>query len=153
MLDSDPDMLGARGDPEFWSACLSALDERSPEAIARAREACFEAAKKAGVLAAHGVMILSELGEVDAAFEVTNGFLLWQGPIVRGSQSTSKKVRDDASWRLSIQWLFTPPCAVMRADPRFGPLCDAIGLTDYWRRRGVTPDYLMATARTRLPAR
>jgi hypothetical protein len=29
-----------------------------------------------------------------------------------------------------MQWLFTPPCAAMRADPRFGPRCDGIGLTE-----------------------
>jgi hypothetical protein len=38
--------------------------------------------------------------------------------------------------------MFTPPAAAMRPDPRFLPLCDGIGLTDYWRRRGVKPDYL-----------
>jgi hypothetical protein len=39
------------------------------------------------------------------------------------------------------QWLFTPPVAAMRADPRFGKLCDEFGLTAYWRARGVKPDY------------
>jgi hypothetical protein len=153
MLDSDPGMLGSRGDPEFWPACLKALDERTPQAIARAKQACFDAAKSAGVFAAHGVMILAELGEVDAAFEVANGFLLWRGPIVRGSRSTSKQVRSDASWRLGIQWLFTPPCAAMRADRRFLPLCDGLGLTDYWRSRGVKPDYQIAGSKSLIPAR
>ena len=143
MLESDPGMLDSRSTPGFWMACLAALDLRSPTAIVKAREACFDAAKSSGVLAAHGVMILSALGQVDAAYEVTDGFLLWRGPIVRGSQSTSKQVRDDAGWRLSTQWLFTPPCAAMRADPRFIPLCEGIGLTDYWRKRGVKPDYLL----------
>jgi hypothetical protein len=30
----------------------------------------------------------------------------------------------------------------MRADARFLPLCDEVGLGDYWRARGVNPDYL-----------
>jgi hypothetical protein len=144
MLRSDPRMLGDSADPQFWPACLRALEERSAVAIANARQVCFDAAKRAGVLAAHGVMILSELDEVDAAFDVAGGFLLWRGPFVRGSRSTSKQVRQDAGWRQSIQWLFTPPCSAMRSDPRFVPLCEGIGLANYWRKRGVTPDYLKA---------
>jgi len=30
---------------------------------------------------------------------------------------------------------------VMRADPRFLPLCEGMGLVDYWRALGVRPDY------------
>jgi hypothetical protein len=41
------------------------------------------------------------------------------------------------------QWLFTPPVAALRADPRFRDICDGIGLTGYWRRRGLRPDYLL----------
>ena len=29
----------------------------------------------------------------------------------------------------------------MRADPRFKELCDGTGLTDYWHKRGIQPDY------------
>jgi hypothetical protein len=30
----------------------------------------------------------------------------------------------------------------MRADRRFIALCEGIGLGEYWRKRGVQPDYL-----------
>ena len=43
--------------------------------------------------------------------------------------------------RRMTQWLFTPPVAIMRADPRFLKLCGEFGLTDYWRARHVRPDY------------
>ena len=43
-------------------------------------------------------------------------------------------------WR-SAPWMFTPPVAPMRADPRFNALCDGIGLTEYWAKRGIKPDY------------
>ena len=46
----------------------------------------------------------------------------------------------DTAWRFT-PWLFTPPVASMRADARFNELCDGTGLTDYWRKRGVQPDY------------
>jgi hypothetical protein len=70
---------------------------------------------------------------------VTDGFLLWRGRFVSQNQANGKDV-DDYSRRMT-QWLFTPPVAIMRADPRFQKLCDAFGLTAYWRARGVKPDY------------
>jgi DNA-binding winged helix-turn-helix (wHTH) protein len=140
MLKGEPKML----DPALatmWEACLPALDQRSAMAIRTARNACLDAARKAGELAAHAVMILAALGEVDASFEIADGFLLWRGKIVRQSEG-SKEITNDAAWRNGVQWLFTPPCASMRRDPRFLALCNGIGLTEYWRSRGVRPDYL-----------
>jgi hypothetical protein len=43
--------------------------------------------------------------------------------------------------RRMTQWLFTPPAAAMRTDPRFARLCEEFGLTAYWRARHVRPDY------------
>jgi DNA-binding winged helix-turn-helix (wHTH) protein/tetratricopeptide (TPR) repeat protein len=140
MLKGEPKML----DPALatmWEACLPALDQQSAMAIRTARNACLDAARKAGELAAHAVMILAALGEVDASFEIADGFLLWRGKIVRQSEG-SKEITNDAAWRNGVQWLFTPPCASMRRDPRFLALCYGIGLTEYWRSRGVRPDYL-----------
>lgn len=140
MLKSEPGMLGGAL-TELWNACLPALDQPSAGAIANARNACLEAAKKAGALAAHAVMILAALGDVNASFDIADGFLRWRGKIVRQGEST-REVTNDAAWRVGVQWLFTPPCASMRADPRFLMLCDGIGLTEYWRSRRVRPDYL-----------
>lgn len=83
-------------------------------------------------------MILSALGQIDDAFDVARGFLLSRGRIVRRGKST---LGTDSLFRINTQWLFTPPCAPMREDARFLPLCDGVGLVDYWRRRGVKPDY------------
>ena len=38
--------------------------------------------------------------------------------------------------------LFTPTAAAMQRDPRFMPLMEEMGLADYWRRRGIAPDFL-----------
>jgi DNA-binding winged helix-turn-helix (wHTH) protein len=130
----------------LWKACLPALGEATPAAVAKARQACLEGSKVAGELAAYSVMILSGLKQVDAAFEVAIGFLLWRGQVVRGSRPPPKDLGTDNGWRAGVQWLFTPPCAALRADPRFMEICDGIGLTDYWRRRGVKPDYMLAKA-------
>jgi DNA-binding winged helix-turn-helix (wHTH) protein len=136
MLKAAPERLW---DPPFWNVVLDALETRSSAAIAAARRACFDIATKSPVTANDAVMILCALGEKDAAFEVTEGFLLWRGEVVSTDQADGKKM-DDYSRRMT-QWLFTPPCALMRADSRFLKLCDEFGLTAYWRARGVKPDY------------
>ena len=136
MLDAAPERLW---DVPMWQAVLDALETRSANAIAAARAACFDVAKKSPISVNDAVMILCALGEKEAAFEVTEGFLLWRGKIVSTDQGDGKKM-DDYSRRMT-QWLFTPPCALMRSDPRFLKLCDEFGLTAYWRARGVKPDY------------
>jgi DNA-binding winged helix-turn-helix (wHTH) protein len=136
MLDAAPEKLW---DVPMWRAGIHALETRSASAVEAARAACFDVAKKSPISVNDAVMILCALGEKEAAFEVTEGFLLWRGKIVSTDQSDGKKM-DDYSRRMT-QWLFTPPCALMRSDPRFLRLCDAFGLTAYWQARGVKPDY------------
>jgi DNA-binding winged helix-turn-helix (wHTH) protein len=140
MLKSQPNMFDASL-AALWEACLPALDQQSAASIATARRACLEAAGTAGELAAHAVMILAALDEVDASFDIAEGFLLWRGKVVRHGKA-AKEVTNDAAWRIGVQWLFTPPCASIRADPRFLALCEGIGLKEYWKSRGVRPDYL-----------
>lgn len=139
ILDSAPDTYAGFAQPAMWRAALEALETRTPAAIESARRKCMEAAKGSPPLVNDIVMILSALGEIDAAFEVTEGFLLWRGRIVSTDQADGKAM-DDYSRRMT-QWLFTPPVAPMRADPRFLRLCDEFGLTAYWRARNVKPDY------------
>lgn len=140
MLDADPKMMESPQETSLWRTSLAALGKPSPVTIAKARDACVNAVKASGFGGA-SVMILSALGQVDTAFEVTEGFLLSKGSVVRRDLPGAAY---DAASRINIQWLFTPPAAVMRADPRFIPLCEAVGLTDYWRARGVSPDYQLA---------
>jgi DNA-binding winged helix-turn-helix (wHTH) protein/tetratricopeptide (TPR) repeat protein len=141
MLDADPQRLGTKEDVSLWRTAIAAFEQGSRDNKARARQAAFEAARAPGGSAGEGVMILSALGEVDAAFDVANGFLLSRGAIVRSGRPSPQVELNDAISRINTQWLFTPPCTPMRADPRFVPLCEAVGLADYWRSRGVRPDY------------
>lgn len=141
MLQANPKMISTGLEMDMWRAALPALDRPSASEIPRIREACFEAAKGAGETHGQGVIILSRVGDIDGAFAIAEGALLGRGPIIHQAASATKSAFEDAIDRVNMQWIWTPPCAVMRADPRFGPLCDAIGLTEYWRRRGVQPDY------------
>ena len=140
MLTSNPGAIGPPRDVAVWNAALQALDSGSPSAITAARDACLDAARQAPQMVNNIVMLLGALGQTDAAFDVTDGFLLWRGKLVSADQSNGKLVNDYS--RRMTQWLFTPPLAEMRADPRFLRLCDEFGLGDYWRSRAVRPDYI-----------
>lgn len=125
---------------EVWQASLVALDSRQGNDIAAARELIFQAAPQAPGIAAYGVMQLSALGEVDAAYAVADGFLLHRGKLVtRGLSPTEETLSKSRSW-YRTQWVFIPATAPLRADPRFAELCEGIGLTAYWRQRGTWPD-------------
>lgn len=141
MLNSNPKMLSDPAEAAMWRVALPALIDRSAVPESRIREVCFHQARVAGQTHGPAVMILSALGDVDGGFAIADGALLGRGPIVRIEQPGSNAAVQEAVDRTNMQWLFTPPCAAMRADRRFGPLCDGIGLTEYWRRRGVQPDY------------
>lgn len=123
----------------LWRMSLSALEEPSPSAVAAARTAYLKATKKDFSLAYQAVMTLSALGEVDAAFELVNALF-----VVPPSSSPKSNGSDvpatSTAWRFA-PWLFTPPTASLRADPRFKLLCEAAGLSEYWEKRGTKPDY------------
>lgn len=124
-----------------WRPTLLALERPGPSTIAAAREANLAAARQSPGQAAYAVMALGGIGEIDAAFEVAEGFLLSRGRIVtRRPTDRRNMLVNSPGWR-ATQWLWTPPLAAFRADPRFIGLCEGIGLTEYWRKRGTRPDY------------
>jgi hypothetical protein len=84
-------------------------------------------------------MVMSALGEIDTAFEIANAFFAVGGSNESG-RGANTPVKSTA-WRFA-PWLFIPPIAPMRADPRFQRLVEGIGLSDYWKARNVRPDYL-----------
>jgi tetratricopeptide (TPR) repeat protein len=144
MLNGDPTLGGRPALARFWRACLEALDQRSPETIAKARQASIDGARTSPQMATEGLQVMGALGEIDTAFELAEGVLLQRGPLVQQVQGGSADAVNAATWRVGTQWMFTPPADPMRADPRFLVLCDGVGLTDYWRKRGVKPDYQRA---------
>lgn len=123
-----------------WRATLEALEKRTPLTIAAARKANLEGSKSTPANAAQAILGLSALGELDAAFEVANGLLLARGSVIVRPKSASKAdYVFIPGWRNTFG-LFMPPTKPMRLDPRFGPLADGLGLTEYWRKRGIGPD-------------
>ena len=91
-----------------WRPTLVALDLPTRRDF-RAREANLVAGKQSPGQAAYAVMALSGLGEIDAAFDVAEGFLLSNGNIVTRSPTDRRNMLvNNSGWR-QTQWLSTPP--------------------------------------------
>lgn len=124
----------------WWRTALEALATRTRADIDAARTASLIAAPNAPGVAANAVMALSILGEIDAAYSVAEGLVLGRGRVVGPpARASGPHLYASTSWRRT-QWLFTPATASFRDDPRFRTFARDMGLTDYWRRRGIGPD-------------
>jgi DNA-binding winged helix-turn-helix (wHTH) protein/tetratricopeptide (TPR) repeat protein len=143
MLDSDK-TAPQSFKPEaiaLWRVSLTAFDQQSSATIATARAANLDAARRDPSLSSQAIMALATLGETDAAFEVANSLLVYRDAVARTPEGDRvEPVARSTAWRFT-PWLFTPPVAALRADPRFEALCQGTGLTDYWAKRRVKPDY------------
>jgi hypothetical protein len=130
--------------PAQWLPTLDAFAQPSPARVARARDANLAAAQLNPGQATYAAMALSQIGEVDSAYVVIDALLLSKGPLVAKRPIVPRSfVANSPSW-CRTQWLFMPPLAAVRADARFGPLCEEIGLARYWRQRGIGPDTRIA---------
>lgn len=130
--------------PDQWLPTLDAFADPSPARVAKARDANLGAAQRNPGQAIYAAMALSYLRENDAAFDVINALLLSKGPMVAHRPIVPRSfAANSLSW-CRTQWLFMPPLAAVRSDPRFASLCEEIGLARYWRQRGVQPDTRIA---------
>jgi len=93
------------------------------------------------------VMILTALDRLDQAFAVAEAYLLETGPMMASVRWYRGQVSINDQKHRKTNMLFVPVTAPMRADPRFASLVDKVGLTDYWTRVGIRPDYIRGTPR------
>ena len=127
---------------EFWRVSLRALEGGGTADRARAVAAILAAAPRAPNFAINAAMILSRLGETDAAFDVAEGYLARTGPRVGTDwRSPGAMAMNDQRRRRSM-FLFVPVTRPLRAHPRFLDLAERVGFAAFWRSRGVMPDYL-----------
>ena len=142
---SRPAFLRAPG-VDLWRVSLRALRSRSVRDVAVAKAANIAAASRSPGFANNALMTLSMLGELDAAFAVAVGYFLRRGPLVTTLWGGAGELPVSAlRWRRSMA-LFVPPTAPMRSDPRFDELMEGMGIAQYWRQRGVRPDYQLGIA-------
>jgi tetratricopeptide (TPR) repeat protein len=125
---------------DLWRVSLRALQSRTAGDIAAARAANTAAAPRSPGFANTAMLNLAMLGEIDAAFDIAFGYYLRRGPLIASMWEGAGELPVSAiRWRRSMA-LFVPPAAPMRADPRFAELMEGMGITQYWRQRGVGPD-------------
>ncbi len=123
-------------------AAMLAAQSRGPAAIQAAVDASMAAARAGPGASISAIMILSLLGRLDEAFEVADGYLLRRGPSIMPLRATGAQAVSTDTRHRHTQVLFTPATALLRADARFLPMCEACGLADYWRQSGHRPDFL-----------
>lgn len=122
--------------PEGMKLYLMGLDAMEfPTAANRGkvREGFLSTNRQGYFLMMHGILLLSQLREVDAAYELYDGIVA-----SRGAQVVSP-LAQDPQWRKTL-WLFTPALRSFRADPRIRQRTQSLGLDAFWDARGVEPD-------------
>ena len=119
---------------------LVALDRGTAANRNAATQANLAAVMTGPSWAVFATMILSKLGELDAAYEVAKGYLLRRGSYIGALRHTAAQPSINDQRHRKTMMLFIPPTSAMREDPRFEQLCNAMGMTAYWKRTGIWPD-------------
>jgi Flp pilus assembly protein TadD len=118
-----------------------AFESRKPADVDAAMAGLLAAAHTAVGHCQIAIQHASAFGRLDTAFAVADALFFGRGfdpgeVLYSAPQGTYSRHNDRRT-----NFLFYPPVAAMRADPRFAKLNEEIGLTRYWREAGVKPDY------------
>lgn len=92
----------------------------------------------------NAMMLLNLMDARDAAFALADAYYLEDGPVIAAMPWRRGQPVVPDQRRRKTNMLFVPSAAAMRRDDRFPELVRRMGLTDYWQRNGVLPDYLRA---------
>ncbi|MGZ8282144.1 MAG: winged helix-turn-helix domain-containing protein [Allosphingosinicella sp.] len=121
---------------------VRAMATRSPTDVDAAVRANMAAAPDGTGFATNAAKVCSHLGRLDEAFAAAEALLLGRGFRVAPIFFTPQQGGYAPPERRATEFLFSPPCRAMRADPRFRPLLEELGLVDYWRGTGTAADVL-----------
>lgn len=141
----------ARPDLPLWLVealriAMTAMVTRRPADVAAAVAAVLSLVTRGPSNSVNAVVILCALGEIDRAFEVSKAYLLERGPLMASVRWRDGQVSINDQHRRKTNMLFIPIAQDMRADKRFLDLTAQIGLTSYWERARVVPDFLRRSA-------
>jgi DNA-binding winged helix-turn-helix (wHTH) protein/tetratricopeptide (TPR) repeat protein len=125
---------------EINALCARALMTRAPDDIRAALESNRKAAPLGTGFAENAVLTASQLGLLDEAFALAEGYFFGRGFTIGSARFTSQQAGYTGPVRFT-GWLWAPSTRPMRRDPRFLPLVREIGLVDYWRESGTRPDF------------
>jgi hypothetical protein len=90
----------------------------------------------------NAMMLLNLMGATDEAFELARAYYLEEGPMIAAMEWRPGQPMVPDQRRRKTNMLFTPTASAMQGDPRFQPLMQQMGLTDYWTRRDKVPDFM-----------
>lgn len=125
---------------------MTAMVTRRPADVAAAVTAVLSLVSRGPSNSVNAVVILCGLGEIDRAYEVSTAYLLERGPLMASVRWRDGQVSINDQHRRKSNMLFIPVAEAMRADKRFLELTAQIGLSSYWERIGVLPDFLRKAA-------
>jgi hypothetical protein len=127
---------------ETLQAAIRAAISKRPAEVDAATERVMAGVERSVAAVINAMMLLNLMGAIDTAFDLARAYYLEQGPIIAAMQwRPGQPVLFDQR-RRKTNMLFTPTAAAMQRDPRFMPLMNEMGLADYWRQRGIGPDFL-----------
>jgi hypothetical protein len=122
------------------AAIARARAPRDRRLIDAAAAAYVDAAHRGSGHAENAIQFLSAVGRLDEALAVAQGYFLGRGFTVDALRFSRRQGTYTAPDQRASWFLFAPPCAQMRRDPRFATLTKAMGLTRYWHETGTRPD-------------
>lgn len=129
-------------DFEIVETSVRGIMTRSPADIDAAVRVNMEAAPSGAGFCTNAVKVSAHLGRLDEAFAAADAFYFNRGFQVAPVFFTPQQGGYSPPDQRNSEFLFSPPCRSMRADPRFRALLRETGLIDYWRRTGSIADGL-----------
>jgi len=118
---------------------VRALATHDPIDVANVERDCADPAKLARDRSSWCLRGLVVLGRLDTFFAVAPAYF----PELRGSSNEERDARWLQAPRVNryVRVLFRSDMQAVRADPRFIPIAERLGLLDYWRQSGKWPDF------------
>jgi DNA-binding winged helix-turn-helix (wHTH) protein/tetratricopeptide (TPR) repeat protein len=140
-FESWPDDLESV-DIELLRLQVSALASKNAANVAAALKA-YDAVASASIgKAEDAAAFASAIGSLDVAFRYLD-LLFFSGELAKRIRREFPASDLQTHSGKQTYFLFEPPMRNARADPRFNALTTRLGLNDYWRGAGVSPDYIV----------
>jgi DNA-binding winged helix-turn-helix (wHTH) protein len=132
------------GIPDWnFDACdleTRALLTRREADVETALKRSLELAHQAAGFATNTIIFAAQVGRLEEAFAVADGYYFGRGFGVAATTFTREQGGFTPPYRRSTRFLWWKSCQALRADPRFRGLLEETQLTSYWRRSGTRPD-------------